>query len=919
MSIRSCRKLSMGVGFLALSSSFAISAPLAAQSVQGDPETAPTVSSEGDSSESDIVVTASRIDTAGFDAPTPTTVIGEAELRQAGRTDIQATLADLPQIRLTSSATSTNTVTNSGQSPGDLRGLGAARTLVLVNGRRSVSSGDLQTVPYSLVKQIDVVTGGASAAWGSGAVAGVINIILDDNLQGLSLGAQMGVSGRGDAQKRLFNAAFGTRITDRWHFMIGADYLDDEGVTPAIARPRIGATAFFPGLDGRLFPTQDIRQADRSEGGLIVGGPLAGFTFNDNGSIRPFQFGRRSGSLMVGGEGYNADFVRSLSAPIERANVFARTSYEVTDTFKVWAEAGYNNVADSRIFFPDLAISQTPFSYSIDNPYLDPAVRARLVAAGATSFNLTRIVSDISLNTYDYERETKQFSVGFDGTFGDGLWRYGAFYTNGYQSQDQNLLDIIKTAEFRNAIDAVRNPAGQIVCRVALTDPNTPCRPLNLFGQGNADPAGVAYVTDDWRAFSETWLDNFGASISGEPFQLWGKPVSVAAGVEYREESFAITYDPISNAGRFATINGTDIPKRGNNVKEGFAEIAVPLLANLPLVQNLTFNGAARVSKYSTFDDNIWSWKVGGTWQVIDDIKFRATRSRDIRAPSLGELFSNPGTLFSTVNDISKSPAEAAQVVLRTGGNPNLAPEIADTLTVGVVLTPTFLPGLNFSVDYYDIKIDDVISTLSAQQIINSCVLQNNQGACAQLTRNTAGTLTDINATFINVASYVNKGVDFELSYRTRLESIGIPGTLGFRGLVNYVDTLTVDNGVVLTEGAGFAGGNAAFLTPKWRANTALVYESDSMGADLRVRWIDKAKFAPETVLANIGGNDIDSRAYVDVGLRGYVPFNDGESRLTVYGSIQNLFDRQPPIGAVASPYYDLIGRYFTVGASVRY
>ncbi|MBA4751079.1 MAG: TonB-dependent receptor plug domain-containing protein, partial [Sphingopyxis sp.] len=249
----------MGVGFLALSSSFAISAPLAAQSVQGDPETAPTVSSEGDSSESDIVVTASRIDTAGFDAPTPTTVIGEAELRQAGRTDIQATLADLPQIRLTSSATSTNTVTNSGQSPGDLRGLGAARTLVLVNGRRSVSSGDLQTVPYSLVKQIDVVTGGASAAWGSGAVAGVINIILDDNLQGLSLGAQMGVSGRGDAQKRLFNAAFGTRITDRWHFMIGADYLDDEGVTPAIARPRIGATAFFPGLDGRLFPTQDIR------------------------------------------------------------------------------------------------------------------------------------------------------------------------------------------------------------------------------------------------------------------------------------------------------------------------------------------------------------------------------------------------------------------------------------------------------------------------------------------------------------------------------------------------------------------------------------------------------------------------------------------------------------------------------------
>ena len=903
--------MSVGVGLGALTVSLALASPLAAQPLQpGD---------EAEEPAAEIVITGSRIDTAGFEAPTPTTVISEAELRQGGRTDVQASLADLPQIRLTSSATSTNSVTNSGVSPGDLRGLGASRTLVLVNGRRHVSSGDLQTVPYALVSQINVVTGGASAAWGSGAVAGVINIVLDDRLQGLSLGAQYGISDEGDGAKRLFNAAFGTNITDRWHVMVGADYLDDDGVSPAVSRPRIGSTAFFPGTDGRLYPTQDIRQADRSVGGLIIGGPLAGQTFNDDGSIRQFQFGRRSGSLMVGGEGYNGDMVRSLSAPIERANLFARTSYELTDTLKVWAEAGYNNVSDARIFFPDLAISQTQFNYSIDNPFLDPAVRARFADAGVSNFNMTRVVSDIALNTYDYERETRQFSVGFDGTFGDGLWRYGAFYTNGYQSQDQNLLGIIKTAEFRNAIDAVRNPAGQIVCRIALTDPNTACRPLNLFGQGNADPAAVDYVNDDWRAFNETWLDNFGVSISGEPFRLWDKPVSVAAGVEYREESFQITYDAVSRAGRFATINGTDIPRRGNNVKEGFAEIAIPLLANLPFAQDLTFNGAARLSKYSTFDDNIWSWKVGGTWQVTEDIKFRATRSRDIRAPSLTELFSNPGTFFQTVTDISKTPSEAAQVVLRTGGNRNLAPEIADTLTVGAVLTPRFLRGLNFSVDYYDIKIDDVISTLSAQQIINSCVQQNNQGACAQLIRNAAGTLTDINATFINVASYANKGVDFELSYRTRLDDVGIPGTLGFRGLVNYVDSLTVDNGVIVTEGAGYAGSQATFLTPKWRANTALVYESPAMGADLRMRWINKAKFVPNTVLANVGGNDIDAHAYFDLGLRGYVPFGDGDGKLTIYGSIQNLFDQKPPIGAVSSPYYDLIGRSFTFGASVRF
>jgi iron complex outermembrane recepter protein len=193
----------------------------------------------------EIVVTGSRISTAGFDAPTPTTVLGEAELRQAGRTDIAATLTDLPQFRSTVSGATTNTTTESGQTPADLRGLGTSRTLVLVNNRRYVGSKDLQTVPYSLVKRIDVVTGGASAAYGSDAVAGVVNIILDDDKEGAEVGVQRGRSTHGDADKTLVEASFGSKLFDgRGHILIGADYLKDDGIIPGTRRPQIGATAF---------------------------------------------------------------------------------------------------------------------------------------------------------------------------------------------------------------------------------------------------------------------------------------------------------------------------------------------------------------------------------------------------------------------------------------------------------------------------------------------------------------------------------------------------------------------------------------------------------------------------------------------------------------------------------------------------
>lgn len=867
-----------------------------------------------------IIITGSRISTVGFDAPTPTTVVSAADLKLGGRTDIQASLADLPQFRMTSSATSTNTLTSSGQAPADLRGLGASRTLVLINGRRYVSANDLQTIPYSLVKSIDVVTGGASAAYGTDAVAGVVNIMLDNKREGVELGAQTGISSRGDGVKYLLEGSAGFKFDDgRGHFIIGGDYLQDKGVIPGVARPRIGAAGFFPGPNG-LVPTTGLREHNRHEQGVINTGVLAGQVFNNDGTLRPFQYGEirtGSGANMIGGEGYHIDNYRSLSAPIERVNVLARVSYDLSDTFTVWAESNYNRVWNERVFFPDLGIGQ--LTIQADNAYLSDTIKAQLAEAGQTSFVMGRALTDMSLARYDYWRETYQAAAGFDGSFADGKWRYSAFFSHGKQKQDMVLKDITLRQNFFDALDAVEGPGGTPICRIALTNPTTACRPLNLFGSGNADAAAIDYATDNWHAVQNYKLTNAGFTLSGEPFELWNHPVSFATGFDYRKQTFSTYYDENSLAGNFTTINGANIDGVGNNVKEAFVEVAVPVLADLPFAEKLMVNAAARWSDYST-EGTIWAWKVGATWDINESITLRATRSRDVRAATINELFGVRSTLYTSVIDEGRPPERPlTNIIAYTGGNPDLQPEKADTLTVGIVLQPSFLPGLRFSADYYTIKISDVITTLNAQTIVNNCYLSNMESACAQIVRDGTGAIATINAAFLNVAKFKTKGFDFEASYKTNLDSVGLPGQLNIRALANYTDTLTLDNTVVKIEGAGYLGSQQAFLVPKWRGSLNSTYESERIGADLRVRYVDGGGYAPANVLAGQDpSNSISSRWYFDIGARAYIPYGDGK-KFTIYGNIQNLFDRDPAVAAINSPYHDLIGRYFTVGARINF
>jgi outer membrane receptor protein involved in Fe transport len=856
-----------------------------------------------------IVVTGSRIDRKGFEAPTPTTVIGDTELRQGARPSIAQVLNDLPQFRATQSPASTVANTNSSSSAMDLRGLGVTRTLTLLNNRRFTGSSDLNTVPQGLVKRVEVVTGGASAAWGSGAIGGVVNIILDDDLEGLTLGAQNGLSSRGDGYRYSLDATFGTKFADgRGHFMIGGEYQKDDGILDRNSRKNVGSANLFSATSGDhdYILVRDVNASNTSLGGLINAGSLKGQTFNTDGTLRDFVYGSQiSGTTMVGGEGVATNDEYALTNPYQRVNSYARASFEVGDaTF--WADGSY-----SRIWakYPFYAESGT-YTLSATNPYLSSDIQSQLAAAKETTVKIGRVFEDYGYRTFGYYRQNIEGAIGVDGSFADGKWRYSAYYSHGENRNMQSYDNQINGTKLSNALDAVTDSSGNIVCRVTLTNANSGCSPLNILGTGTASQAAIDYVFGDVaKVIYTTKLDTTGASLRGDPFSTWAGPVSVAFGAEARwEEQVTNSLDAVSAAKGFSRFNFSPLDG-GFNVQEAFGEVAIPLL-DQPF-SKLDVNGAARYSRYST-SGGIWSWKLGLTDRIFDNLLIRASRSRDIRSGSLAELFTTSTTSFTTVAETDDEGKSHTYSVTRYGGgNANLKPEIGSTLTLGAVFTPTFLPGFNLSVDYYNIKLKDAITSLGAQDVVSGCA-NGNTDLCSQIERNAAGEPTTIYTTYINLAEYKTSGVDVEATYTLPLSKVssGMGGTMRFRGLATYVDKVLINDGTTVVDRAGDVGDNVSFGTPHWRATGSINYTNQDVSIDARVRYVGGGKFNHALDIAN---NDIAARVYVDLG--GQVNID----KFTLFANVNNLFDRDPPLTTYGAIHYDTIGRYMTVGAKVRF
>ncbi len=877
----------------------------------------------------DIVVTGSRIERAGFDQPTPTTVIGATEMRQSASSNLQHILNDQPQVR--ASVIGANTVgnTNSGMAPVDLRGLGTDRTLTLLNGRRFVGQNNLNFVPLNMVERLEVVTGGASAAWGSGAVAGVVNIILKDDVEGISLGAETGISSRGDGQRYRFDGSFGTQFAGgSGHFMAGVEYNRDKGLPPRSRNDRKGVRgAGLTVIDGNLTLADDVNVDGRSYSGVITSGILAGQTFNNDGTLRPYRGPNAAG---IGGEdasGFYDDIY--LASPFERFNAYARASYDIGKA-TIWADATYGRVKSGYNFFPDLIapgdFAGGPLTIQANNPFLSASIRNQLSAAGESSFTIGRTYRDILMFVFDSDRDNKEGAIGIDGTIG-ATWKYRAHYSHGELGEKQELQNSRLAGNFARAIEAVSN-GGQIVCAVnADADPtnNDPaCRPLNIFGEGNASAAAIDYVTGTQGSRATQKLDSAGVELQGTLFSTWAGPVTVAIGAEARWEELRSSRDIETMTGDFGLPVYTSDLNGGFSVKEAFGEAVAPLL-DTKFVK-LDVSAAARYSDYST-SGGIWSWKIGGSARILNDLRLRATRSRDIRSPSINDLFSLTNIGIGPVLDLDTAGREGivtgydptpAQVTTIFGGNPQLKPEIGSTLTIGGSYAPSFFPRFNLSVDYYSIKISKAIASLGGSELTLACA-QGSQAACDRVVRDpVTQTLLTVYSNAQNIANFQTSGFDFEASYSVPVSQIAgsEPANIRIRALATYVKELVSETGVSRVDTAGDVG-DGVFGLPNWRGTLSVSYQDSVVGIDTRLRYVGGGKI--NHLFNGVDGpllinNDVAPRMYVDLGVQFKVA-----KAFNVYGNVNNLLDRRPPITPTGSSNYDVTGRYFTVGARVNF
>ena len=876
---------------------------------------------------SEIIVTGSRIARSGFTTPTPVTVLGDAVIARRAPVTIADTLNELPSFRPSATPSSQTQAVSSGANLADLRGLGPQRTLVLINGQRVVPSNisenvDLNLVPVSLLQRVDIVTGGALAAYGSDAVAGVVNLVLK-RLDGFSADVQSGITEYGDNAQWKASFAYGTSFAGgRGHISIAGEYADSKGIRNQDSRPWFNDAALIAnpaftatnGQPARLI-TENAHLSGFTYNGLILAGPLRGTEFLPGGGTRQFQYGTSVGSAyMIGGDGINPSGSKPLAYPLQRNTIYVRPEYEFSDALKVSADLSWSH---SETGGPSFSYP-TGFTIQSDNAYLPDSVRTRMAAAGVTSFPLGRFTPDIGIFDARIRNNTYRGVLSLDGKLG-GSWKWNAYYQYGQTNISNRTTGVSIVQNLNRAADAVVNPAtGAIVCRSTLSNPTDGCVPLNVFGAGSPSAAAVNFVTGA-GAFSDLTIRQHAAaaSIQGDLLSTWAGPVTAVLGAEYRRESARQSTDPISAAGGYNV--GAGLPIQGSfDVKEAFGEIAIPLAKDARFAKDLELNGAVRYTDYST-SGSVVTWKVGGSYAPTGDIRFRGTVSRDIRAPNIGELFASPTVQLFTATDPTRNNA---QIVARQliGGNTNLKAEKSDMVTAGVVLTPSVIPRLSLSADYYHLKIHDAIATLTGQQIIDRC--NGAQPAlCGLIVRDATGALVSVNVSQLNLSSITLSGVDLEARYTIPLRAHG--KSLSFSGLATYLGKYDSSDGVTVFRQAGVVGTDLA-ASPHWRATATVTYDSDIATISAQGRYVGGGLYNAAYTATDINDNHVRGQFLVNLTGELRVP---GHGNFSLYAVVNNLFNSRPPLDPGTFIYatstnpmlYDVYGRTFVVGARVRF
>lgn len=860
-----------------------------------------TTYAQQDNAVEEVMVTGSRIrQTSGFTTPVPVTSITTQEVFnfEPGN-NIARQLNALPQFfgNVSTQNVGSALVSTSGTSSLNLRSLGSNRTLVLLDGIRVVPAAkdgavNVDAFPTALMRSVDVVTGGASAAYGADAVGGVVNFVLDREFEGIKLEAGTGINEFGDGEMFNVSVAAGKSFFDGRLNLIGsveARQIDQiqrlasdvpEMVRLGLVQNPAYKTTDPVGTNPRQITLPWVASTASSPYGMISAPAIPGLNrmvFSEDGkSIRPFELGSVTSltgtqSTAGGREAMisNDAFGGGIGGEgVKNQSAFFAAQYQVTDTFSVFGQfmLGRSDARSTANRGGFLLYSTWAPIIAADNAYL-PASVSSLMPAGST-FTLQKNGSFAGKNEYGYDREnskvltTTSFAGGFDWDVGFRDWHLRGLYQQGTSERLNTFGQLWRVDRAFLSMDAVRHPTtGQIVCRVNLpqynptpaqlaaspsiaglitarsaagtTKPSDPgaykalspvgldntisgCVPHNIFGAGNMSKEALAYIQGDPKfGFGEVEQDFAELLLNGEVHEGWGAgAIGFAAGLTWRDQKFTDDAGPYdittlvsgprndaalgirgipsgyTTAANMHYISTLPIISGDAGVWESFAELSVPLWSGelAGQDQELTTDFSFRRSDYDR-SGPVDSWKFGANYQILNDLRLRYTKSRDVREPTFAELFDAQGTNGS-IQDARFNKREF-QITVTNGGNPTLAPEVGDTVTAGFVWTPSFalLDGLQASVDWYDVKIKDAVSTLTPQRISDECFVNKVQSLCEKITLDpVSNEVNRIFATYLNVAQARVKGVDFEVAYRMEPNLFGTQDeSLSVRALAGNV------------------------------------------------------------------------------------------------------------------------------------
>lgn len=895
-----------------------------------------------------IEVTGSLIGRRELTSAAPVTVVDKADLDAAGVTSVGDILQNLP-----SQSNAINVQFNNGGSGTtrvNLRGLGADRTLVLVNGRRVVPGGtgvnasaDLNSIPISIIERVEVLKDGASAIYGSDAVGGVVNIITRDDFDGAIATGYSGVTQRGDGfnyevnlttgasskkSSLLFSATYNTRdrvmAGDReyaksdleFDFPSQTQFGAGSGTTPEGTVNSASA--------GRQIGTDAWRDFLRACPGAIPG---RGNCYRDpsTGQWRPLNGG---GNSDVGeGDLYNFQPENYLVTPEDRYSLWTSGKYKFHPRVRGFFEALYTNrTSDQNLAATPLVLAATgiPLSRaSVYNPF------------GVDLSAVNRRITEAGRRVFGQDVDTFRVVTGLDGNIPQlNNWRWEVSYNHGKTNAKSTNAGQFNTTKLSRALGpSFRDAEGNAVCGT----PGAPitgdgCVPLNLLGgPGTITQEMLNYISytgiDDSFIKQQTLLATAGGRVLKTP---WGGDLSLAVGADYRVESASDLPDPITAAGD-TTGNSRQATSGEYNVKEGFVEVSFVPVTKKELAKWLEINGAARVFDYDTFGSGA-TWKLGALWTIPQGVSLRGTFSSAFRAPNINELYSGQGDSFPGIDDPCETrstpeiaarcqalhpgiPADFSfpfsQTRSRVGGNPELEEETAKIFTAGLVIEPPWVKGLSLTLDYFNVDIENAIQRVGAQVILNGCYVYNIDSECDKITREAGSFFLD-NVIDLeeNIGGTQSSGLDFAVAYDHQRPYGRFRHTFEGTWLFSYKD---------LYPGFDIEGkGNYDIGSfPELKTNFSTVWGLKGYSAGLNIRYINAFKECENSdcSVEDALSRKIDMNVTADLFFGYALKSTAGATSLTV--GINNLTDQDPPLiysGFLANSdasTYDYLGRYF--------